>query len=716
MARISFSYRDREEELSAVARRLKHERRSGRAVAPLHRTALVVRRPLPYLYIARDVFAGAGVPFEALDTLPLAAEPYAAALDLLMDAASSDFTRASIVALLRSPHFRVNGDGTLTPMEVAALDVALADCRYLGGLDRFETLVAEWSAIDVPTSREERRHKAAAPAGAAALAAVRPLLPLTSARPVAEQIQTVLEWLHRFDRPPEDDLETASRRSRVRAATLGALTLLRDAYRFHDPHAAGNVSAVTAAIRRWLGAQTFAVTTGEPGLQIVDAQAARFGEFDDVQLVGMIDGEWPERFRRNVLYPSSLLVQLEPLPVNPDPSRRERDALKAARASFRDLLHLSRGRVRMSAFVLENDAVVEPSILLDESEALPVTREVAPDSAIRVFHADALARAPRRPDVLDEPARRWAEARLAVSSVDRASFQGDAGPWTLPRVSVSRLERYLDCPFRFFASEVLKLEEQPEDEDTRTPLERGRFLHDLFERFFAEWQRKGRRRIEAVRLGEARELFTAICEEALSELSPAEATLERTRLLGSAVSPGIAHRVFAMEAERPTEVIERVLEFPLQGDFVFRASDGRERTVTLSAKTDRIDLLADGTMRVIDYKSKKTPELKIALQLPIYSHCARVSLEGRASRKWVLGEALYLSFEGAKAVVPFRAKGSTVDELIADAQDRLLITLDRIAAGKFPAQPSKKSLCGPCPYATVCRLEYVATESAEEDA
>jgi RecB family exonuclease len=165
-----------------------------------------------------------------------------------------------------------------------------------------------------------------------------------------------------------------------------------------------------------------------------------------------------------------------------------------------------------------------------------------------------------------------------------------------------------------------------------------------------------------------------------------------------------------MEAERPTDVVERLLEFPLQGDFRFTGADGRKRAVTLSAKSDRIDLLADGTMRVIDYKSKKTPELRIALQLPIYSHCARVSLEQQRGRRWTLGEAMYLSFEGEKAVVLFRAKSRTVDELIGDAEDRLLTTLDRIAAGHFPPQPSKRSLCGPCPYAVVCRLEYVEAD------
>ncbi len=79
----AFRYRDREDELEGVARRLKAG--AATAAAPLERTALVVARPLPYLYLAREVFAGAGLPFEALDTLPLAAEPYAAAVDVVLE-------------------------------------------------------------------------------------------------------------------------------------------------------------------------------------------------------------------------------------------------------------------------------------------------------------------------------------------------------------------------------------------------------------------------------------------------------------------------------------------------------------------------------------------------------------------------------------------------------------------------------------------------------
>ncbi len=710
---IAAAYRDREDELVAAARRIKTEQRSQSL--PLDRYALVVRRPLPYLYLARDVFADAGIPFETLDTLPLAAEPYAAAIDLVLDAAATDFTRASLLGLLRSPHFGLRAQAETSELEssIGALDFALADERYLGGLDRLEQLVVRWSAIEAPTTRVERRQKTAVTAARIVLNAARQIAPLALSRPLSQQIATLLGWLRTFDAPPRETDSTASRRARVRAAVVGALSALSDAHRRHDPAAHADVVTFTAAIRRWLGSQTFASFTGSPGLQIVEAQAAKYGEFDDIQVVGLIEGEWPERVRRNVLYPSSLLSLLEPLPAIADPSRRERDALNGARAAFKDLLLSAHQRVRLSTFALENDAVVEPSILLDDVGSFGLPRAVAEDARARVSYSEALAIEPREIGQLPTSMAAWAAARISGTARDPADFQGRAGAWVLPRVSVSRLERYLDCPFRFYASEVLRLEEQPEDEDARTPLERGLFLHNLWERFFSEWQRRGHGRVTPDALPEARALFEQLCETALATLTPAEASLERARLLGSAVNPGIAHRVFAMEADRPVRIIERLLEFPLQGDFTFRTRDGLSRLVPLSAKADRIDLLEDGTIRVIDYKSKNTPDLKRALQLPIYSMCARDKLAGRGGRNWSLSEPLYLSFEGERAVVPFRVKGRTIDELLDEAQDRLLQTLDDIASGAFPARPSKKSLCGPCSYRTVCRLEIVEADEGD---
>ncbi|MEY4634766.1 MAG: hypothetical protein RJA55_564 [Acidobacteriota bacterium] len=690
----ALEYRDREEELEGVARRLKADRRSGRRV-DLEQTALVVARPLPYLYLARDVFQGAGVPFEALDTLPLAAEPYAAAVDVAMECVAAGFTRRALVALLRSPHFRLVAGATDAGRDaIAALDATLAEQRYLGGLDRLASLADSCRGT-------------AQPAFAAALDAGTQLSPLGESHPMAEHVDRLREFLDRHDRPqPGND-----RRDRVRAAVTLALAGLGEAYRRHDPGASGTITDLSAAVRRWLGAQTFALRTGEGGLQIVDRQAARFADFDDVQVMGLVEGEWPERPRRNIFYPQSLLAQLEPARPDRVALHQERDLVRFARASFRDLLMSARHRIRVSTFALESDAVVEPSAFLDDLPALGLSREVSTlDPTVQVFAYEALAAlnqgataGPSAGSHFSATVTEWARVRAGGAARERARFEGEAGPWVLPRVSVSRLERYLKCPFQFYVTNVLQVDEEPEDEHTRSPLVRGRFLHELFETFFHEWQARGRGRITAADMAEARALFVEICEPALASLSPAEAGLERARLYGSAVGSGIAERVFAMEAERGTAIRERLMEFELDGEFAFTGEDGASRTVRLRAKIDRVDVLADGTFRIIDYKTKYVPDRRIALQLPIYSAGVRARLSAGRGADLRPSEAMYLSFEGPDAVVSLAERGKSFDELVTAAEHRLVQALDDIAAGHYPPRPETRNLCGRCAFVAVCR-------------
>ncbi|MGH9384682.1 MAG: PD-(D/E)XK nuclease family protein, partial [Vicinamibacterales bacterium] len=617
-----FEYRDRESELEGVARRLKSTSRASNAPR-LHRTALVVSRPLPYLYLARDVFEGAGIPFEASDSLPLAAEPYAAAVDLVLEFVASDFNRGATTALLRSPHFRLvveaeDKPGLKTRLypelnSIGALDFALAESRYLGGLERLESLVALWAAIDAPFSREERRRKTALPAAWAGLEAARMLAPLQSTRPVIDQIELLRAFLARYDRVFSDASETGACRRRTQEAITSVLDAIVAAFRRHDPAVSGTISELRLVIRRWLSASTFATRSGEPGVQLVDQHAARFGEFDDVQVMGLVQGEWPRVEPRNLFYPASLLAQLEPARPERIEVNQDRDRLRASRAAFHDLLRLASDRTRVSTFMLEADSVVEPSVLVDDVAASGLTREIdATDPTVRIFAYEALALTPPAIDHLPPATVAWARARIEGLSRDRSRFQGQAGPWVLPRVSVSRIEGYLKCPFQFYASNVLRLEEEPEDEDSPTPLERGRFLHELFEAFFREWQRRGHARITGALAGEARALFESLCEQALESLGPADAALERSRLLGSAAGSGIGERVFTMEAERDIDIRERLMEYPIEGEFSFAKEDGSTRLVTLAAKIDRIDLLADGTFRLIDYKTKYVPDRKVA--------------------------------------------------------------------------------------------------------
>jgi RecB family exonuclease len=688
---VAFEYRDREDELEGVARRLQGSGIEDRA-SGLDRIGLVVARPLPYLYLAREVFAGAGLPFEALDTLPLAAEPYAAAVDVVLECAAANFTRRAITALLRSPHFRFSaGEVEVTRASVSRLDAAMAEQRYLGGLDRLRALAAAWTG-------DER------PAAEAALAVADALAPLLQSRPMIEQIDAFRAFLDAHDR------EHGERRRRARIAVAATLDGLAAAYRRHDPSAAGTVTELSAALRRWLGAQTFAVQAGSGGVRILDVQAAKFAELDEVQIMGLIEGEWPERARRNVFYPRALIAQLEPSRPERIALNEERDQVRASRAAFRDLIGLARVRTRLSTFALESESVVEPSSFIEDAASFGLRMEtVAEDRSRRAFAYEKLAHEPLAID------SSWARLRAAQTGRDPRRFEGEAGPWVLPRVSVSRLERYMKCPFQFYVANVLQVPEEPEDETSRSPLERGRFLHELFETFFHEWQARGRGRIAAASMAEARALFEEIAGPALRSLAPAEAGLERARLFGSAVGSGIVDRVFAMEAERGDGIRERLMEYELDGVFTFTGESGDKRDVKLRAKIDRVDLLDNGTFRLIDYKTKYVPDRREALQLPVYSACVRTALRQTHGRDIPASEAMYLSFEGPRAIVPLEERGKAFDELTAAAGHRLVAALDDIAAGHYPARPEAKNLCTMCAFVAVCRHPGGATESSEQN-
>jgi ATP-dependent helicase/DNAse subunit B len=287
-------------------------------------------------------------------------------------------------------------------------------------------------------------------------------------------------------------------------------------------------------------------------------------------------------------------------------------------------------------------------------------------------------------------------------------YHGATGCREAIAYSVSSLERYLECPFKYFASHVLKLPEERADEWGLTPQERGQFVHAVFETFFRQWQSSGHGSVTTANLAEAVALFQTIAERQLEMLPESDRALERTHLLGSAAAPGLAERAFAFEIEQGGDVIERLLEHELEGAFEFHGALGA-RSIRLRAKADRIDLMADGTIRIVDYKLSKAPKPARALQLPIYGICAQQALEGRHQRSWTLGRAGYVAFREKNAFVSLGGS-SSLDDALAAGQERLLAAVEGIERGEFPPDPEEPFLCTRCAYSTVCRKDYVGDE------
>ena len=675
-----FVCRDREEELADVVRWLKHRGDSSHEQArppALDRFGVVFQRPLPYLYLARQVFTDGETPYQALDALPLSGEPFAATVDGIFAFLESEANRASIVELLSSPHLTFSRN--LTRADVSKLDRQLRAAKYTGGWNRLADLANTGDA-----------------ALQYALAAAEALRPVLTAEQASAQLQALLDFLRAFERRPEAE-PWAGRHLRARAAILAALDALRDAHLRHDDEPL-DVVELAGTVRRWIEAETFAPQTGRDGLRLLDAAAAPYSDLDELRIVGLVERDWPEPARRSIFYPASILTSLG-WPA--DASR-----MSASRAEFHDLLRAPRLRVSASLVTLEDDAIVAGSPFLEELEhaALPIERWPAVPAG-RVFLHEAIE-AGIAPE--GSGAAEWLRLRLARTEASDPRFRGSTGARDARIYGISYLERYLDCPFKYLASQVLKLPEERDEEAGLTPLERGHFVHDVFETFFTQWQARGEGSITAANVAAALELFEAVAEERLQTLPEMDRALERNHLLGSAAASGLAERAFAFELEQGGEVIERLLERELEGAFSFAGPDG-PREIRIRAKADRIDLLADGTLRIIDYKLSKAPKASKALQLPIYGVMAQQRLEGYRGRCWTIASAGYVAFKEKEPFVPLGGRAS-LETAIADGQARLIAAVDGIERGEFPVRPDEPYRCQWCGYAAVCRKDYVGDE------
>ena len=149
-----------------------------------------------------------------------------------------------------------------------------------------------------------------------------------------------------------------------------------------------------------------------------------------------------------------------------------------------------------------------------------------------------------------------------------------------------------------------------------------------------------------------------------------------------------------MEAERPVPVVERLLEHRLDGEFTFTTPERPPDGSRCRGKADRLDLLADGTFRLIDYKLGWPPQQGARAAAADLRPVRRAAADGHRGRDWTLGEAVYLAFKGPKRVVPlFTAPRRSRRRCSADAQQRLVDAVDAIERGEFPPTPDDVFRC-----------------------
>lgn len=652
--------RDREESLVDAVRIIKQ------LETPLHRVAIVVPEPLPYLYLAKKVLDDARIAYELQDSFPLAAEPYVAAVDLALELVATGAHRSAALALLRSPFFEFEGVGSA---EVAAFDALTLRYREPGGVRRWASLYERKRQpprqATLPGLESGEESTRVLPPLAALVEVSQALAPLDAESPITDKIACLRVFLKTYARGVP-----GPRHDRSRGAVASILERL-EASAPHVGNPAIDFQTFREQWRRAIEAHTFDTRTGTGGVTVVDARSAGFGSFDLVILLGINDGEWPSRGERNIFYPQWLLREFG------WPSDRE--LLARERSRFRNLLDLASEHVVLLRHQLEDEIPTVASPLLEEVESW------LGDAEANVLDADTL----RALVVTRSEALR--REMLEPVFLPRARRAGAVGALTAPDpVSPTSLELYLRCPFKYFSRYLLGLEEEEDVDEMLTPLERGRILHDLLQEGFETWD-AGSDKPRPITPETYDEALATFRDIAVKKIPPEHRRVELTRLFGGAGEAGAVEWLLRWELGRaPLE--RRLVEYAFQSPLRLETGPRGEKPwfVQIKGRVDRADIDTDGRLHVFDYKSGRAPASAVTLQVPLYAMCLSQELSAPVD------EAAYLSFRDRRAIA--RDDYQKASALLVD-------TYRSIQDGEFPPKPHNDLLCYSCGFVGVCRKE-----------
>ncbi len=286
--------------------------------------------------------------------------------------------------------------------------------------------------------------------------------------------------------------------------------------------------------------------------------------------------------------------------------------------------------------------------------------------------------------------------------------------------STSRYEEYAKCPFRYFASYILNISDDPygEDEMRLSPMLAGSLVHEVLYRF-CKWRMekhefgKSPMHKEAQRAELHRTAWETFRETPSNIISVPVAVWEmEQRILLRSLDRWLDEDLLRLEQGWTPQDLEvefgGLLKFNDDGEdlpVLTMVSPDIDTPLKITGRIDRIDASLDGrSFFVIDYKTGRISTYKNdplqsgeALQLPVYAE-AVLAMNDTAE----LDDVHYAYWR----VSPI--DGSVLQELrLSEVRDDLRNTLrilsEGIRSGLYPARPGKNDAnCRFCKFDSVC--------------
>ncbi len=408
------------------------------------------------------------------------------------------------------------------------------------------------------------------------------------------------------------------------------------------------------------------------------------------------------------------------------------------------------------------------------SAEIGYSRTYAPDDAERLAALESIARKENYGHLFEHICRVTGQQLAAQSAMDTAILNEKSLSFlrsSIERVySVTELDEYVSCPFKYFLRRAMNLKETQYPESGLSPLEQGSLLHRILFLFYSKLQEKviadgyyaglnsrrkpGMPQIAPVDLDfGTRDTEGLLLEVAREELSNYAIDhpffeLEKEEILGTDAKPGLLREWYRAEKARYSkweDYMPALFEFEF--GTIGAASGAKAHKyielpngLRLKGKIDRIEIDRSKASKsgeldfiICDYKSseaststKKDIRNGKSFQLPLYSAAMKKVFNDDYQLNCKTGGGLYYmlkpkyekgradSFAYKASFIEFGLpmaskvdKISNIDEVIDSVEYMALEATERIANGEFPVAPAKTNTCTFCDYGPICRIQEI---------
>lgn len=308
--------------------------------------------------------------------------------------------------------------------------------------------------------------------------------------------------------------------------------------------------------------------------------------------------------------------------------------------------------------------------------------------------------------------------------------------------SVTQLETYAKCPYKYFAERVLQLNTLEEPSEEMEAFELGSLLHIILYRFYRELAEKNivLQSADDKTFAKAEKILFNTAEEIISmlKLDSALTFYEKEKILGIGGDRknSILYKFLLAERNNTDGFIPKYFE----AVFGEVENDGTESelsnegflagNVNIRGKIDRVDINEeDETIKIIDYKlSGKAPTKNeildgLSLQLPLYLYAAKELINAQIKKDYkpFSSEIYSLKFNssdfGTKIIKTSRLRSEEKDKMVEMAEDMIKVCIDsinkyvdKIASGKFnlsELEDRENKVCRYCNFRSICRIQEV---------